>query len=97
MTEISYRGPTNIRRHRGRRGWWTPELSYFVETAYNKTLDRLKSGSHARVYNPSKTKIITYYIMIQMVPHKRAPITKVNRLMLYRETIVVHYEKTHRF
>jgi hypothetical protein len=32
--------------------------------------------------------------MIQFVPHKRAPITKVNRLMLYRETIVVYCEKT---
>ena len=32
--------------------------------------------------------------MIQFVTHKRAPITKGNRLMLYRETIVVYCEKT---
>jgi hypothetical protein len=82
MSEISYRGPTNIRRHRGRRGSLTPELSYSVQTANNKTSERLKSGWQVRVYNPSKTKIITYYITIQSVAHKRAPITKVNRLML---------------
>jgi hypothetical protein len=100
MYEISHRGTTNIRRHRGRRGWWNPELfELFVQTAYSKTPDRLISvqfGKSGCITLP-KPKFITYYITIQLVPHKCAPITKVNRLMLYRKTNVAHYKKMHRF